>query len=147
MSAPAIGRWVLLAAGVVVLATVVGAVATMGAPGTQREVRIDARRVSDLQEIEQSIEMHHREHGTLPSDLSVLAAQPGVALPLADPVTGLRYDYRIEGRRRYVLCARFVTDTARVSPDGRAWRHGQWAHGVGDRCFKRKVEAGSGPAG
>jgi len=146
VSTPAVGRWVLLAVGAVVLATVVGAVVTMGMPGKQRQIRLDARRVSDLQEIEQSIANHHREYGTLPSGLSVLAAQPGVALSLADPVSGAPYGYRIEGKRDYVLCARFTTDTAKVAPGGRVWRQTRWTHGIGERCFKRKIGTNDDPA-
>lgn len=130
------GRWLIAVAVVVVSGTVVAAVLVMGTPDTQRELRIDARRVADLASIENAIEVHYRTHGELPEDLATLTTKPGVRLNVADPANNQPYGYRIEGQRVYRLCADFSSDTAAQGTD---WPPAMWAHGTGPTCFQRKV--------
>src|SRR3546814_15772605 len=66
-------------AGVVVVATVIGAIAVMGSPGEQRKLRIDEHRINDLRAIEAAVRLHRKDTGSLPEDLATLDARPGVA--------------------------------------------------------------------
>ena len=91
MSARPVGTWLMVLGGIVVLATVAGAVAVMGSPAEQRRMRIDERRVEDLQRIEAAVRAYHAEARALPGTLDTLDARPGVALDAADPETGSRY--------------------------------------------------------
>lgn len=133
------GRLLAIIASVVVAATVIAAVWVIGSPSAQREVRIDQHRVHDLQQVAQLLELYQRRHGRLPPDLETLARQPGQRVAIADPVDGAPYVYEAADARRYRLCARFATDTARTRdtaiPD-------EWSHGAGRHCFDR--EAGRG---
>ncbi len=137
MSARPIGTWLMVLAGIVVLATVAAAVAVMGSPAEQRRVRIDERRVDDLQRIEAALRAYQAETRALPETLEALDARPGVALD-SDPETGSRYDYRRTGNNTFELCATFVTDTAAGRP-GR-WQEPRWVHGAGRHCFAFRID-------
>jgi type II secretory pathway pseudopilin PulG len=137
VSTPAPGRWLLVAAAVVIVAAVAGAIAVIGTPGTQRQLRMDDRRVDDLRQIEAAAREYRKRTGTLPEGLDVLVAQPGVALSIADPETAAPYGYRRLAGDRFSLCAVFATDTAVRRDDRRQWTGTQWAHGAGRHCFER----------
>lgn len=132
------GRVLMIAAAVAILATVAAAIYVMGAPGEQRQRRLDERRVADLAAIQQAVEAYHREHGVLPPVLPTLAARPGLGLEIVDPA-GQPYAYLPESRRGYRLCAVFATDTADTRRTGFAPGNREWAHGVGRTCFVRRV--------
>lgn len=135
------GYWVAVVAGAVVVAAVAAAFLVMGSPAAQREARLDARRVQDLQRLAGGIEAHARLHEALPPALSTLAAQPGSRWPLRDPANGVPYGYTVTGKRSYRLCAVFATDTARAAGDAPPWGGDEWSHAVGRRCFNRSLAA------
>lgn len=137
MSPPPIGRWLLVAAAVIVLATVVAAIVSMGTPNAQRDARLDMRRIRDLDRIAGALDAYYRSRGQLPPDLASLERQPGQRLAIVDPVTGAPYGYQVTGERRVRLCAVFVTDTAESELEPRIGD--RWMHGVGLHCFDRKV--------
>ena len=140
MSGGGPGRWLLVAAAVVVVATIVAAVATMGLPSTQREIRLDERRVRDLQRIVTAVNGYAEDHGSLPSDLATLAAQPGRRLAIADPVDASPYAYEPIDERTFRLCAVFTTDTAEPPQAEDARVADEWLHGTGRQCFQRKLK-------
>ena len=130
------GRALVIAAGVVVAATVVAALVLTGTPGLQRQVRLDERRVQDLVRLDTAIQAHARLHEGLPATLEALDASAGRGLPRADPGTGAPYGYLAGKSGRYRLCAVFATDSVAsaggFTPEG-------WAHPAGRHCFERRV--------
>ena len=139
MSGRPVGQWLLVLAGLVVVATVIGAIVVMGSPGEQRKMRIDEDRINDLRAIEAAVRLHRKDTGALPEDLATLDARPGVALDLADPQSAAPYEYRRDGTDAFELCASFATD----SGDRRArldWQGLEWAHGTGRHCFTFRIE-------
>ena len=147
MSQEGPGRWLLVAAAVVVVATIVAAVATMGLPSTQRDIRMDERRVRDLQRIVTAVNGYAGNHGSLPPDLATLAAQPGLRLAIADPVDASPYSYEPIDQRTFRLCAMFTTDTAQPPQAEDAAVPDDWLHGIGRQCFQRKLTKGRSKQG
>lgn len=135
-----LGRWLAIAASVVVALTLVAAVWVIGSPSEQRQANLDGRRVYDLNHISQLLDGHFLTHDALPPDLATLAEQPGRRLSIVDPVDGTPYDYQVTGARAYRLCAVFVTDTAEIPATAGPWRAEEWAHGKGRHCFDRKAK-------
>jgi hypothetical protein len=143
MSAP-VGRWLLIAAGAVVVAAIAMAVAKMGGPGAQRQMRLDERRVEDLSRIVQELRSYFDAHKALPQDLTKLAAQPGLALGISDPDTTAPYAYQPGQDGHFRLCARFATDTARELTqmrDPTPWLGKAWRHPAGDHCYELEAFA------
>ena len=146
MSAPAApgraGRWIAIVASVVVAATIVAAIAVIGSPSRQRLLRMDERRVNDLEAIASQVQAYRNQHGSMPASLATLSAEPGVRVPI-DPASAQPYGYAALGGADYQLCARFDTDTADTT-DPQTWpRAAAWVHGAGRQCFRRRAD----PAG
>lgn len=133
------GRVLVIAAAVVIVATVAAAVAVMGPPWVQREARLDERRVQDLVQLQDAIEDHARREDRLPESIASLGAETGRALSLVDPVDGTPYAYEPRDGRRYRLCARFATDTREDRTPGGFAGEG-WRHPAGHHCFERAIE-------
>ncbi|WP_339827369.1 hypothetical protein [uncultured Arenimonas sp.] len=133
------GRALALAAIVVVIAALGMGLWASGSPSTQREFRLDERRIRDLQAITTAVEGHYRNQAELPANLDLLADAPGSRLSIADPVSGEGYDYEIVDQHRYRICATFTHDTSRATDE--AIRSGaSWWHGSGPHCFDRRVQ-------
>lgn len=139
-----LGRWLLVAAGLAVAATVVAAIVVMDSPDEQRQARLDERRVQDLQRLDHAIQAHARRHDAVPAALAVVTERPGVNFAVSDPVDGTPYVYEATGAWTYRLCARFATDTARLNARTRPHGGYDWAHAAGQQCFDREVEERSG---
>ena len=127
------GRWLMVAAVVVVVASVATALFVMDPPSRQRAERLDQLRVTHLQLLSQRIDDHVLVHGRLPEQLAVVDSGPGPAI--VDPVTGRSYAYEATGERGYRLCATFDTTPDPVGMVGRD----EWRHDAGRYCFDRKV--------
>lgn len=143
MSTGSAGRWLLVAAGAVVVATVAASIAVIGPPAAQRELRLDARRLDDLRRIERLVDAHFTRTGALPAGLEALA-RPGLELPL-DPASDAPYGYEAGAGRDYRLCAVFGTDSASSRLQRR--ESDEWSHGSGRQCFERRAPARDDDAG
>lgn len=133
------GRLLSIVASVVVVATLVAAIVVMDSPAQQREQRMDARRVQDLQRMERAVNAYYAVHKSLPADMATIEAQPGWGLGLVDPESGEPYHYEAVGEHGYRLCAGFRTDTA--TSDQAIVEVDEWKHGTGRHCFSREVRA------
>lgn len=134
------GWWLAVAGGVVATAAVIAAVVMTGSPAAQREARIDARRINDLQRLQTALDAHARKFDALPSDLPTLAKVPGNGdLPLIDPVSGTPYEYARGSAGRYRLCAVFTTDSATATT--MSWQPERWRHGAGRHCFPLRTRS------
>ncbi|WP_290890498.1 hypothetical protein [Arenimonas sp.] len=139
MSAARPGRTLLIVAtGVVALALGAG-LWTIGAPGAQRDLRLDERRQQDIARLDSAIREYRKENGALPPDLGVLASRPGVRIAVADPVSGEPYGYTVTSDRSFRLCATFVTDSSKASTN--RFLDKRFPHGIGPTCFDLKAGA------
>ncbi len=141
MNEARIGRWLMIGAGLVVVATLVVGISTLGSPSAQRDLRLDERRVRDLDRIVDAVGSYVNTNKTLPPTLGALATQPGRYLSIVDPADGVPYVYRMTGDRTFQLCAVFATDTAQASKHGEPWSDDEWLHGAGRQCFDRRPKS------
>lgn len=138
-----LGRWLLIGACALVVATLAVAMSMLGSPARQREQQLDLRRVSDLERIVDAVRSYAKTHKGLPPTLDVVARQPGRHLSLVDPVDRTPYPYQVTGDSTFRLCAVFATDTAKTTEDG-PWTKDAWLHGAGRQCFDRTADEENG---
>jgi hypothetical protein len=131
------GRIRTVLAGVVVLAAMAAigvGLSIVGRPSEARRIRLDDRRIQDLQKISTSVDVYWTREKSLPVslDLSGLSASVGVTEWPVDPVTGEQYGYRVIDAATYELCATFAAKS-----DRHGWFHESfWAHDAGRQCFR-----------
>ncbi len=128
----------------IVLAAVVGAFFIVGSPQSQRLMRFDEQRVSDLQNIQSQLVNYWQQKQVLPAAISNLEDPlVGFSAP-KDPETGLMYRYESTGAMSFRLCATFALPSAEI-PTGAAVRpiypgEESWQHGEGEQCFDRTID-------
>ena len=115
----------------------------VGSPAGQRLLRFDARRVSDLQNISQTIDTYWHLNEELPGALEELqGSRFYYARSIQDPATQQPYEYRVVDGNQYQLCAVFDTDSSqRDQPVPRPFSPKVWDHGTGRTCFDLEAQA------
>lgn len=116
-----------------------------GTPTNERLRRFDGQRVSDLQQIANTVDVYWNNTHALPESLDVMENNRNYYLPiLTDPTTNERYVYRVMATTTYELCATFETDA--TTEDAKARRPeyeapgGFWKHPAGPKCFSLEVQ-------
>ena len=129
----------------VVIVSVVGGFLVMGSPATQRLLRFDQEKVSDLQGIQWQLISYWQSKGEIPKDLSSLEdSLSGFRIPV-DPQTNEPYVYGRSGDLAFTLCATFNKESfveARIpQPQVKyGFEETNWDHGEGEFCFKRDID-------
>ncbi|MGH9633133.1 MAG: hypothetical protein ACRD7E_32920 [Bryobacteraceae bacterium] len=106
----------------------------LGSPQSQRALEADRRRIGDLQAIAARMQAYWKAKAGLPKNMDELKGIYAPAgLRLADPVTGVPYEYRVEQGSIYELCATFTA----ASPAGETEQGTTafWTHPAGRHCF------------
>ncbi|KKT82728.1 MAG: hypothetical protein A3B99_01015 [Candidatus Yanofskybacteria bacterium RIFCSPHIGHO2_02_FULL_44_12b] len=138
----------------VLSAVIVAAIAgfwVAGSPQSQRLVRFDERRVSDLQWIQGEIINYWQRKEQLPASIDSLRNDISGFIPPRDPETGSPYEYMVLDLLRFQLCAVFSTsDIDRNSKSGNerltvpkpvaAELNYNWQHPSGRQCFEREID-------
>lgn len=142
---------------VVIVGSIVYGFSVIGSPATQRALRYDSQRVSDLQNIQWQIVNHFQQKGSIPSSLAELGDPiSGYQTPV-DPETSAAYEYTLIGQsaKAFELCATFARPTSRYSMNGvmvdiarptmsyaepMAKVSENWQHEAGRTCFSRSID-------
>ena len=141
----------------VVLVSLISGFFVMGSPSTQRKIKNDRVRISDLQSIQYSIINYYRSKQELPESLEALTDPlEGIGYTPVDPESGLKYGYNLiasEGPEpKFELCAKFSLESPKVDEGALSGGYDdwqvrelmkeatQWGHGVGDTCYERTID-------
>ena len=115
-----------------------------GTPGVQRRIEADRRRVQDLRAVAGAVHFWNQRAGTtdepLPATLTQLAGKGVQGSQLADPETGMRYEYRAKSGTAYELCAVFSAP----QEEDQVRQTQFWYHVGGRTCFT--LDAATVPA-
>jgi len=162
--------WITIKAIVIVLAAIVWAFTVIGGPGSQRTLKLDQRRLDDLQSIQWSVINYWQQTETLPTDLATLATPLSSYIVPRDPEfqKGKEYEYRAIDATSFELCATFSapmpegwvpnssggymgdvamtepamlgTPAAMSSRPAMAPKQDTWAHDIGRTCYTRTID-------
>ncbi|MEK7588470.1 MAG: DUF5671 domain-containing protein [Patescibacteria group bacterium] len=159
-----VGVWAVAKSSLLVIFLIGYSFSIAGSPTTQRLLRLDDRRVSDLQNIQYQVINHWQQKEKLPATIAELSNPlTGYSLPV-DPEfeKGLSYEYIVKDAMSFELCATF----ARPIPKGwREYSNGgvmpmypekdiavssypypgggvneSWSHEAGRTCFTRTID-------
>jgi hypothetical protein len=147
---PGKAQQVGIGAGVVVLVAIISGFFILGSPMEMRLVRLDAQKVSDLQNIQWQIINFWQQKERLPATLEE-AQDPlsGYSFSIIDPQSGEPYGYETTGRLNFKLCATFnkegVGDPYNAPRPVTAVDKGlegtdSWKHAAGEVCFERTID-------
>ncbi|MFZ4500376.1 MAG: DUF5671 domain-containing protein [Minisyncoccia bacterium] len=156
--------WLMIKSIVLVLGAIIWAFTVIGGPGSQRTLRLDQRRLDDLQAIQWAVINYWQQSETLPADLSALSTPlSGYKAPV-DPEfqKGAVYEYRVVDAKTnsFELCATFTaalpkgwvsngaggaypmrdsaTSVSSAFPANAP--NEVWAHDAGRTCFTRTID-------
>lgn len=137
----------------VVLGMLVLGFVIAGSPATQRQIRMDERRIDDLQMIQGEIVNYWQLKRALPSSLDGLRDDiRGFSVP-NDPDTEMAYEYLVLEPLKFSICATFNQKS--LNEDKKYSRgvmpvysdreylgglSGSWAHDTGRVCFDRTID-------
>jgi hypothetical protein len=129
-----LGRRILAGVAVVaVVASIAGGIVVLGSPIQARRQMLDERRVNDLRQLNQSINLFWTRTKHLPASTEELARERGIFVMLTDPATRHPYEYEVVDVEKYKLCATFDGSSEHASTVG---FQSFWAHGPGRQCFE-----------
>ena len=142
----AVSRTFAWTAATVIIISLVAGFFLVGSPFSQRQVRIDQRRINDLQVLQNEIVNYWTQKTKIPSKLDDLKNDiSGFTAPV-DPVTGQPYEYVVKGKLSFELCANFSTqslDERKGVPAPIPYREPymqNWSHPAGWTCFTRTID-------
>lgn len=160
--------WVLIKSIMLVLALIVWSFCVMGSPFAQRKLRLDERRVQDLQSIQYQVINFWQQKEKLPATLDELKNPiSNYSIPV-DPEfqKGFSYEYRkindksAKTNPSFELCATFALPMTKgwvenssangvfpakdiavaTMPYPGGGANESWDHGVGRTCFEREID-------
>lgn len=141
-----------------VIGALVCAFTVVGTPATQRLVRIDNQKVSDLQSVQWQIINYWQQKERLPKSLDDLTDPISGFMVPHDPESGLgkTYTYAATAKLTFEICADFNRPTPTTgTPYTNGYGMGSvaydtsypsrgidenWEHGTGVHCFKRTID-------
>ena len=129
----------------VVLVSIVSGFFIMGSPQTQRLLKYDEQKISDLQEIQWQVIRYWEDTGEVPETLAELSDPLVFSVP-NDPQTEEAYGYEKRGEQEFTLCATFNKATLEnrrntnvYFPLGGQFLEDTWVHPEGEYCFSRVI--------
>lgn len=124
-----LNRLVAIATTVVVIIAGVIGLYLSGSPAEQRLLRLDERRVRDLNQIANAAQRYWQKQGELPATLQQLIDGRRLNKLPVDPDSGQAYEYTA-GDKQFRLCAEFNRPTEATTTIE------FWQHPAGTHCYE-----------
>lgn len=137
---------------VLIIGWVIAGFFIVGSPSTQRSIKNDEQRISDMQTIQYRILDQWTQKGELPQSLSELEDPFYGFVEPFDPETSEPYTYNIISELSFELCATFERESmsdekylSRSYPMADFYGLGDssmdfWSHDIGYTCFERTID-------
>jgi hypothetical protein len=130
-----VGIGAAIKSSILVVLIILFSFSVMGSPAKQRSLRLDDRRVNDLQSIQYQVINYWRQKEKLPENLDTLTSPlSGYSLPVPPMFEkGEVYEYNVKSKLTFELCATFAL------PMPQGWQ--EYGGGVYPMAFDMKREA------
>ena len=122
-------RMAAIAITVVVIIAALAGLYLSGSPAEQRLLRMDERRVRDLNQLANATQRYWQEQGELPATLQQLVDGRRLNKLPVDPDSGQAYEYTA-GDKEFSLCAGFSR------PSEATTTIEFWQHPAGEHCYE-----------
>ena len=140
----------LIGVGIVILISIILGFSILGSPQTQRLIRYDNQKITDLQNIQWQVISYWQMNGTIPTNLKELEKTQQYILP-TDPQSKTDYEYKKTGEMTFELCSDFSSENMTnqnnmaVAPvnypvKGSIIQNENWNHKSGRQCFQRVID-------
>ena len=145
----------LIGVGIVILISIILGFSILGSPQTQRLIRYDNQKITDLQNIQWQVISYWQMNGTIPTNLKELEKTQQYILP-TDPQSKTDYEYKKTGEMTFELCSDFSSENMTnqnnmaVAPvnypvKGGIIQNENWNHKAGRQCFERVIDPAAYP--
>ena len=130
-------------AGIIVIGSIVWGFSVLGSPRTQRLIKYDEQKVSDLQNLSNQITSYYSNKNTLPVTIAEIA-NGNYYITKLDSQTQKPYEYVKISDTTYNLCAEFNKDSKDSSTNTNMpvydnYGIASWVHPAGHYCFNESV--------
>lgn len=135
--------------GIVILVFIILGFSVLGSPQSQRLIRYDNQKVTDLQNIQWQVISYWQMNGTIPADLVELKKQQNVVIP-TDTQLKKDYEFKGTGMMTFEICADFNRENMTnqnqymgagvVYPKTSVIQNDNWNHKAGRQCFSRIID-------
>lgn len=128
---------------IIILASIIWGFAFLGSPRTQRLIKYDNQKISDLQNLQYQVINYWQVNGMVPEKWTDT---------MLDIQTGRPYEYKKTGSMTFELCAEFNKGSmmnqnqypairdASYPVKGGMMSNDNWQHDMGRKCFERLID-------
>lgn len=138
----------IVLAGLFVLLSIICGFMTFGSPNTQRDMRLDSQRESNLSDIQWQVLNEWQTSQKLPMSLAELEDDFSGYVAPVDPETKAPYEYNVTGPLSFEICATFArasdksVDYPKMMAMDASWAglDPNFKHEAGRTCFARTID-------
>lgn len=132
-------KWTIGSA-LVIVACIIWGFIVLGSPRTQQLLKLDGQKVSDLQNIENSIQDFYATRGILPNSFDELLTL-NYYINTTDSQTQKSYEYKKTSKTTFDLCAEFNKELTKddFAKEPTVYGGSSWTHGIGRFCFNKII--------
>ena len=132
----------LIAALLISVGSLIASFFFVESPAAARARRHDEAVLGHFTQIDSMLSAYYSKNTKLPETLDKAQdSAPYVVLStLKDPLSGKTYEYKRLDNASYELCADFMTDNRKTTPDESTYTYAdRWPHDKGHQCLKQKA--------
>lgn len=138
-----------IVAGVIVVGSIIWGFSVLGSPYTQRLIKYDEQKVSDLQNLNNQVSSYYQVNKALPLAMDDLSKTNYYNQIPLDQQTQKPYEYKKIDNKSYSLCAEFnkSTDNLSNSDANRLYKSASlygnnfWIHPAGHYCVSQSIDS------
>jgi hypothetical protein len=137
--------------GIIILVSIILGFSVLGSPQTQRLIRYDNQKITDLQNIQWQVISYWQMNGIIPTSLADISSTQSYVIIPKDPQSKTTYEYNKTGAMTFELCAQFNKENMTTQNNigavpvsyptkGGVIQNDNWNHGSGHQCFSRIID-------